>query len=293
MLAAMTVALRASLVGIGDEILGGYVQDTNSPWLTERLQAHGVPLDRITTVPDDLDEIGEVVQAELERARPRLVVTSGGIGSTPDDLTLAALARCLRVELVVEPIIDARITAALERRAARGAPVSEAHEASLRSMALVPEGAYLLGGTPDIAPGIAIDVDGGCGVDAGATIVVLPGIPSEFRRITAGSVEPELLDGRGRPPHVVEIPHSYPESALNPVLHRLVEEFPDVHIGSYPARECTIRLKGPAERTEAAAGLVRDAIAELAATPGSDDLRASWKAYWDTRAVDGEDDAQR
>ena len=271
--------LRASAIVIGDEILAGFVQDTNSGWLAQRLQAHGVPLERVTTVPDAFGAIDEALVTELARARPRLVVTSGGIGSTPDDLTMAAIARHLGIGLVVEPSLDERITAAVQRSAQRGAPVAPEHEEAMRTMALVPDGAYLLGGTPGIAAGVAVDVDGGSRA-GGATIVVLPGIPSEFRRITTTSVEPELLDGRGRPEHVVELAHPYPESMLNPVLERLVTDYPDVHVGSYPGVECTVRLRGAADRVEAAARVVRAAVADLAEARGSEELRRSWQAHW-------------
>jgi molybdenum cofactor synthesis domain-containing protein len=272
--------LRASIVVIGDEILGGFVRDTNSGWLASRLQTLGVPLERVSTVPDDLDAIGEALATELGRTRPRLVLTSGGIGSTPDDLTLAAVARHLGVELVTDPEIDHRITRALEWTARQGATVTAAHERSMRKMALVPDGAYLLGGARGVAPGVAVDVDGGCDADGGATIVILPGIPAELERIMREAIEPELLAGRGEPEHVAELLHPYPESVLNPAFDRLVAEYPDVHLGSYPGRECTVRLIGPAERVEAALAIVRAALAEIDAGPGAAELRASWAARY-------------
>ena len=276
----MTAALRASIVVIGDEILGGFVRDTNSGWLAGRLRTLGVPLDRVATVPDDPAAIDEALRAELARARPRVLLTSGGIGSTPDDVSLEAVAATLARRLVVEPTIDARIGAAIARSAGQGAPVGQGQADSMRKMALVPEGAYLLGDTPSLAPGVAVDVDGGSARPRGATIVVLPGIPAELRRITLDTVEPSLLRGRGRPRHVVEITHRYPESALNPILHRLVADFPDVHIGSYPGRRCTVRLTGDAQRVEQAAAAVRDYLAELDARPGSPRQRAAWGRRW-------------
>jgi molybdenum cofactor synthesis domain-containing protein len=278
MLAPMpsTTALRASAIVIGDEILGGFVQDTNSGWLAQRLQAHGIPLDRVTTVPDDADAVGEALAEELARSLPRVIVTSGGIGSTPDDRTMEAVALHLGRDLVTEPTLEARIRALVERNAPL---LDDAHAAALGKMALVPAGSYLLGGTAGVAPGVAVDVDGGSRA-GGATVVVLPGIPSEFRRITTTSVEPALLSGRGTPQHVVEITHPYPESSLSQVLHRLVREYPDVHVGSYPGMECTVRLKGAAGRVEEAAALVRVAVADLAAAPDSEDVRRAWQDHW-------------
>jgi len=270
----MAVSLRVSVVVVGDEILGGYVQDTNSGWIAGRLSALGVPLDRIVTVPDDLAAIDEALSAELARGRPRVVLTSGGIGSTPDDVTLEAVAASLGTGLRTEPAIDARISHALTWSRRQGATVSADHERALRKMARVPAGAYLLPGARGVAPGIAVDVDGGAGADGGATIVVLPGVPDELRRIVAEGVEPALLAGRGRLQHVVELTHAYPESALSPTLEALVARFPDVAVGSYPGREVLIRLRGPRDQVEEAASLVRAALADLDGDEAAWALRA-------------------
>jgi molybdenum cofactor synthesis domain-containing protein len=138
--------VAASVVVIGDEILGGFVQDTNSHWLAGRLQALGVPLERVQTVPDTVAAIVEALSAELARPRPRLVLTSGGIGSTPDDLTMEGVAATLGRPTVVDADIDGRISRALEWTAAQGLDVTEDHERGMRRMARVPEGAYLLPG---------------------------------------------------------------------------------------------------------------------------------------------------
>ncbi|MDQ3973274.1 MAG: molybdopterin-binding protein, partial [Actinomycetota bacterium] len=271
----------ASVLVIGDEILDGFVQDTNSGWLAGRLQALGIPLDRIVTVPDDGGAIGEALGSELSRSRPRVVLTSGGIGSTPDDLTFAAVARHLGVGLVVQADIEARIAGAVEWTSSQGMTLSLGHARSLRKMARVPAGSYLLGGARGVAQGIAVDVGGGAGRRGGATVVVLPGIPNELRRIMLEGVEPTLLAGRGTPQHVAELTHPYPESALNPVLERLVAEFPEVRVGSYPGPQCVVRLQGPPERVEAALAQVRAGLAEIDADASAAQLRAGWRSRWD------------
>lgn len=274
-----TAPLRASIVVIGDEILGGFVGDTNSGWLAHRLRVHGVPLDRVVTVPDTAAAIDEALRTELGRRRPRVVVTSGGIGSTPDDLTLAAVAATLGTGLRTEVVIDAAIDAALAQASDAGTTVTPGHAASMRKMARVPQDAYLLpGAAGSVAPGIAVDVDGGAGAYGGATVVVLPGVPGEFRRIVADGVEPALLAGRGRPEHLVEVRHAYPESALNPVLERLVAEVPEVHVGSYPGRECIVRLQGPEQPTERAGGMIRAFLADLDRSRGAALARERWQA---------------
>ncbi|HWH33051.1 MAG TPA: molybdopterin-binding protein [Egibacteraceae bacterium] len=276
----MVERLRVSVVVIGDEILGGFVQDTNSHWLAVRLHELGVPLERVSTVPDQLDAIREALLTELGRARPRLVLTCGGIGSTPDDLTMEAVARSLGLGLERQPDIDDRITVALEWTARQGVDVTAEHERSMRKMAMVPEGAYLLSGAQGVAPGVALDVDGGCKAAGGATIVILPGVPAELKRIMEHGIQPLLLEGRGEPLHVAELRHPYPESTLNPVLERIVAEYPDVHLGSYPGQECIIRLKGAPERVEAAMALVRAHVEALAADAGAQRLREAWQERW-------------
>ncbi len=271
----------ASILVIGDEILGGFVQDTNSHWMAVRLQTLGIPLDRVQTVPDTMAAIDEGLRLELARSRPRLILTSGGIGSTPDDLTMEGVGATLGTGTAVNADIDDRITRALEWTAAQGAHVTEGHERAMRRMARVPVGAYLLEGAQGVAPGVAVDVDGGVR-DGGVTIVILPGIPSELRRIFDDGIVPELLAGMGTPQHVVELTHPYPESTLNPLFDTLVADFPDVHLGSYPGMPCIVRLKGAQDRVEAAAALVRAHLAELEDDPGSARLREAWAVRWNS-----------
>lgn len=272
--------LRASVLVVGDEILGGFVQDTNSGWLAERLRLAGVPLERVVTVPDDIEIIAMALADELARPRPRVVFTSGGIGSTPDDLTMAAVAHFLGSGLVPEPTIDAHVTRALAWHRAQGVDVTDEQAGAMRRMALVPGGAYLLPGAGQVMPGVAVDVDGGLDAEGGATVVVLPGVPGLLRRIVLAGVEPQLLVGRGRPDHVVEVTHCFPESMLNPVLTRLGERFEDVAVGSYPGPESLVRLRGERERVEEAATTVRAFLAELQGSPGASRVQEAWRERW-------------
>lgn len=266
--------LRASMLVIGDEILGGFVQDTNSPWLARHLQGAGVPLDRVHTVPDDFAAIDEALQSELGRARPRLVVTSGGIGSTPDDVTFEAVAASLGRGLVEDATIAGRIETSLQWQADQGVDVTDDFRWHMLRMARVPEGGHLLG-EEGWVPGIRVDVDGGVD-DDGVTIVILPGIPSEFRRILDDLVGPQLIDGRNPEVTVAEIEHGLPESALNLTFARLIDRHPDVKLGSYPGTPMLIRLSGEATAVEAAEAFVRQELDDLLASEGGARLAAAW-----------------
>jgi LmbE family N-acetylglucosaminyl deacetylase len=153
--------LEASMVVVGDELLGGYVTDVNSPLLAQRLRDHGVPLTCVHTVADDLAAIDEALTLELAHARPRLIVTSGGIGSTPDDLTYEAVAASLGLELVEDPTMATRIAEVLAWSAEQGVEVTDAFAWHVGRMARIPAGSRLLHRPDGWAPGVLVDVDGG------------------------------------------------------------------------------------------------------------------------------------
>lgn len=267
--------LQASIIVIGDEILGGFVQDTNSHWLARRLQEHAVGLSRIQTVPDEFAAIDEALQTELGRSRPRLIITTGGIGSTPDDLTYEAIAASLDRPLVEQPTMLERIDRALAWTAEQGIDVTDEFAWHMRRMARVPEGAELIE-HPGWAPGLRLDLDGGIDGEGGATLVVLPGVPSQVREIVSTSVEPALLEGRNEPQEVRELTHGFPESALNLCFARIIEEHPEVKVGSYPGVPMTVRLSGPPGEVEVAFAALRSYVRDLEAAPAGERLAAAW-----------------
>lgn len=253
------------MVVVGDELLSGFVTDANSPLLARRLRDHGVPLTCVHTVADDLAAIDEALQLELARSRPRLIVTSGGIGSTPDDLTYEAVASSLGLGVVEDPTMAERITQILDWSEAQGVEVTDAFAWHVGRMARVPEGSRMLHRPDGWAPGVLVEVDGG--LDAGgAGIVILPGIPSEFAALLDQAVLPALVEGRGNRPHVRELTHPYPESLLNLGFVEVMERYPGVKLGSYPGRPMVIRLSGVEDEVEAAATLLAGVLAELDAS---------------------------
>jgi len=257
--------LAASMLVIGDEILGGFVTDTNSPWLADRLRPHGVPLERIHVVPDESDAIAEALHAELARPRPRVIVTSGGIGSTPDDITYESVAAALGRELVEDPTLAAAMQGIVERTRGKGFAVNDVFIDQVLRMARIPAGSRLMPREGGWTPAVCVDVDGGADAPdgGGATVVILPGVPSEFRAMLGDAVEPALLAGHNPVAHVVELTHAFSESLLNEAFLALGVEFPDVKLGSYPGSPMIVRLTGPSDAVEGAATLVRDALADL------------------------------
>ncbi|WP_022928767.1 competence/damage-inducible protein A [Patulibacter americanus] len=182
-------APRAVVVITGTEVLGGWVADKNGPWLAQRLGELGV-VHVSTVVVGDRPE--DLVTA-LSNARDRgveLVITSGGLGPTEDDLTTRVVAEFTRRTLALDEALEGRIWSVLEPMSKRWPGVDQAavREAN-RKQALVPAGATVLEpiGT---APGLIVPPPEG---EGGPTIVVLPGPPSELQAMWRATVDlPEL-----------------------------------------------------------------------------------------------------
>lgn len=275
----MSRNLRASIIVIGDEILDGYVRDANAGWLATRLHTLGIPLDRIWVVPDERAAIGEALAAEFARLRPRVVFTSGGVGTTPDDKTMAAVANFLEVDLVEEPSLRAMVDRIVGRLRDRGHDAGAAQQSALTKLALVPRGARAISGA---VPSARIDLDGGPG-DGGVALLVLPGVPTQFRELV-GHLESTLLAGRGSPLHAVELTHPYPESILTPLLEDLERRRPDVRIGSYPGVENVLRVQGAPAVVDAVVSELQSTIDALGADPAMRRLADQWRAGWTAAA---------
>lgn len=173
--------LRAELLTIGDEILIGQIVDTNTAWLGERLTQAGVDVQRAVSLGDEEEAIREELEAAFASAD--LVVTTGGLGATHDDLTRGAVAAYFGVPLLHDETVMARIE---ERYAARGRTMPEQN----RLQALVPQGFTVLPNAIGTAPGLWYTFERG-GIDK--TLVVLPGVPGEMRALFQQQVLPRLV----------------------------------------------------------------------------------------------------
>jgi nicotinamide-nucleotide amidase len=171
--------LRAELLAIGTELTVGETVDTNSGDLARSLVAHGVTVTRIANLPDDLAVVVEALRAALGRAE--LVVTTGGLGPTPDDLTREAVAEVCGETVTVDPATLAWLEAMWARR---GHPFPSTN---IKQAWIIPSATSLpnLNGT---APGWWVDRPDG------HVIVNLPGPPREMRPMWADAVLPRLAE---------------------------------------------------------------------------------------------------
>jgi nicotinamide-nucleotide amidase len=179
------MTVRAGIVVTGTEVLTGRVVDRNGPWLAERLRELGVDLAHNVIVGDRPSDVRDAL-AWLADAGVDLIVTSGGLGPTEDDLTAAVVAEFQGRPMALDEALEGRIWAILEGLRVRWPDLDEeAIRRSNRKQALVPAGATVLEpvGT---APGLIVPPADGT---SGPTVVVLPGPPRELQPLWRTAVE--------------------------------------------------------------------------------------------------------
>jgi nicotinamide-nucleotide amidase len=179
------MTVRAGIVVTGTEVLTGRVSDRNGPWLSARLQELGADVVAIAVVGDRPDDILRALRFLAEEGCA-LVVTSGGLGPTADDLTAEVVGRFQGREMVLDEALEGRIREILRPLMARWPDLDPAAVlTSNRKQAVVPVGAEILEpvGT---APGLVVPPPG---PDGGPTVVVLPGPPRELQPMWATAVQ--------------------------------------------------------------------------------------------------------
>jgi len=234
------------IVAVGRELLTGRTVDTNSAWIAARLTDLGAFVARIVAVDDDPAAIAREI-ADARQRGAALVITTGGLGPTLDDRTLAGVAAALERRLVEHPDALAFVARRYTELAAAGA-VADA------------------GLTPP--PGVLLR-------DGARVLLALPGVPAEMRAVFDAAL-PRLRDCLGAPAHVAErevASGSGDESVITVAVERVMDAVPGVYLKSLAtgfAPDCNLRVRitaRAATRAEAEARTARAAerlAAELA-----------------------------
>jgi molybdenum cofactor synthesis domain-containing protein len=199
----------AAILVIGDEILSGRTQDTNSTYIARQLAGLGIDLKEIRVVPDDQGEI--VAALNTLRARHDFLFTTGGIGPTHDDITADAVAKAFGVGIGYH----AQAYALLEARYGAG----NFNEARKR-MARVPEGGSLIKNSVSTAPGFRV-----------GNVFVMAGVPAVMRAMME---DVATILPRGVPVTSITVSVRAPEGAIAAELEAVQKSFPAIAIGSYP-----------------------------------------------------------
>jgi nicotinamide-nucleotide amidase len=175
--------MNAEVLTVGSELLTPGRSDTNSTYLIERLASVGIPVIYRATVGDDRAAIAEAARQALARAE--IVLVTGGLGPTGDDVTREGFADAMSLDLSLDEDVLGGIRRRFERRGLSMAEVN-------RKQALVPEGAEVLANDVGTAPGLWITVPASGAGDAARDVVLLPGPPAELEPIFESQVLPRL-----------------------------------------------------------------------------------------------------
>ena len=197
----------AAIIVIGNEILSGKVVDTNAAFLCRELRSLGVALRRILVIPDELEEIAEAVRSY--KPAFDIVFTSGGVGPTHDDVTMAGIASALNRQVIRHPVLEQKI------REFSGDKINEAR----LKLAEVPEGAELVFDGDTTFPAIHVE-----------NLYILPGIPEIFREKFLAIKSRFAVD-----PYFLRVVYTRAaESTIAQYLNQTLEAFPLLQLGSYP-----------------------------------------------------------
>jgi len=245
-------SVTAAVLVIGDEILSGRTQDTNTTYIAKYLATLGIDVREARVVPDVQEEIAQSLNAL--RARYTYVFTTGGIGPTHDDITADAVAAAFGVAIDFHP-------EALAMLAARYKP-GEFNDMRKR-MARIPDTATLVKNSVSTAPGFQI-----------GNVFVMAGVPMIMRAMLE-DIAPRLR--RGTPVTVATVEMRLPEGRIASGLAAVQAEHPALAIGSYPfyredgsGVQVVVRGRDPAE-VELAAG----AVEALVRNEGVEPLRVA------------------
>ncbi len=260
---------RIALLPIGRELLTGRVQDTNSRFLAGRFFEMGLRVIRICTVDDDPVAIGR----EMRRCRAdgaSVIVCTGGLGPTPDDLTLGAVAMAIGRPLVEDPDALAHVERRYRELHEAGRLVVPGLTPDRRKMAWLPRGARMLSNRVGTAPGVEVRW-------GRVRVFCLPGVPTEMQPMAEEHLFPAFAATGG--PVVRRLTLTFgvcDESSLAGVIRRLQPDHPGVVIKPEPKgygahREMRVHLECEgeagevAQRLRAAARALEAALADLAA----------------------------
>jgi molybdenum cofactor synthesis domain-containing protein len=197
----------AAVLAIGNELLSAKIRDSNTYYLASELREAGVSLSIAMIVADEVDAIVDAIH--FARKRADVVLTTGGVGPTHDDITLRAVAHAFDLPLVEDPKLKSAVGQYY------GARVND----DVLSMALVPEGTELLQPAPFFLPIFKV-----------SNVYCFPGVPGALRLLFAPWKETIRRD----PFHLMRCELDVDEGEVAPLLSAIQESHPDLQLGSYP-----------------------------------------------------------
>lgn len=212
--------MKAEIVTIGDELLYGQIQDSNSSFIGQKLTAEGIDVVFKTSVGDDINRMAEAF--DIARSRAEVIIASGGLGPTADDLTKKAVVKAFKRNLIFHQEILKQIEEAFGKR---GKPMPKINQ----NQALIPQGAKALSNLWGVAPGIFLE-------DEKTLFFALPGVPVEMEWMLENEVLPILREKK--PDHFIVHKKlkttGISESALYEKVEKLIDPGDEVRLAFLP-----------------------------------------------------------
>ncbi|MDI1314833.1 molybdopterin-binding protein, partial [Prosthecobacter sp.] len=248
--------MNVELVNTGNELLLGDTINTNAAWIGQRLAALGIQVARHTVVPD-----GAVIRSAIAEAAQRadVVLVSGGLGPTNDDLTRESTAAVLNLDMDLNAEVMQHLSAYFAKR---GKPVS----AATQRQAMVPRGAVVLPNHFGTAPGLYLPAALSAALGWNAHIFLLPGPPRELKPMVESEVEPRLRewlpDGASRRVLYLKVT-GVGESDIVEAVEKQLEVIAGLELGyCINKADVDVRLAGTQTAVNEATGIVRAALGD-------------------------------
>jgi nicotinamide-nucleotide amidase len=244
--------MKAEVIAIGSELLLGQIVDTNSSYIAKCLVENGIELVQTATVGDDLQRMEDVIREAINRSQ--IVITTGGIGPTEDDLTREAVAEVTQRPLTFQPHLMEQIETLFRKRGFR---MSENN----RKQAYIPEGAIPIENPKGTAPGFIAETPDGA-------IISIPGVPFEMEYLMENTVIPYLRKRFDIRHQVIRYKVlracGLGESAIGLQIKDLMKESTNPSIGTLASMgDIRIRITAKAKNPEEASNLIENMEKEI------------------------------
>ncbi len=215
------------ILSVGTELLIGKIADTNAQWMARKITSLSGNVKRILNVGDNLEDISKAAEDSFSR-NPTLLIVTGGLGPTFDDMTLQGLARALKVPLKLDPEAEAMIRERYLRYEKETGHKIDLTPERLK-MATLPEGGRPIRNPVGTAPGVLLH-------RGSTTIIALPGVPKEMMAIFEESVEKIMKKALGSLNFYAKSVNVFGiiESELAPWIEETMRENPKIYIKSHP-----------------------------------------------------------
>lgn len=211
--------MAIELFSVGTELVLGQIQDTNAHWIAQQILQNGGELRRATMLRDDFDEMTEAINSAIQR-ETALILTTGGLGPTPDDMTVSVIASLIGTK----PIVCKETVSEYKKR--REMSEDDILSDALTKMATIPESAQVYQNPAGWAPCISVDYKQ-------STIMMMPGPPSEMKAIFDTYIQPLIVERYRDEISTARVYVSMFEAEVSPLMQKVMERFPNVYLKAY------------------------------------------------------------